>query len=74
MEHKMKYIEKIFNVETNEETLVERDLTKQEIDFLNYIEEQNKKIEEEEKNKSKAKANLLKKLGITAEEADLLLS
>jgi len=70
----MKYIEKIFNVETNEETLVERDLTKEEIDFLNYIEEQNKKIEEEEKNKSKAKANLLKKLGITAEEADLLLS
>lgn len=69
----MKIIEKIFDVRTGEETVIERDETpeeiaereKLEIDFANKLSEQAAKAQ--------ARQALLDKLGITEEEAKLLL-
>lgn len=70
----MKIIEKEYNVITGEETIKERDETveekKERLDFLASIEAA--KIEAE--TKAAEKAALLKRLGITAEEAALLLA
>lgn len=70
----MKIKEKIFNVLTGDETIIERELTFDEKETqtqVNSIIAQNSiifaKIEQE-------KINLLEKLGITADEAKLLLS
>lgn len=69
----MKINEKIINIATNEETIIERDLTADELENRVSVEtiiENNKivlaKIEVE-------KIALLEKLGITADEAKLLL-
>jgi hypothetical protein len=61
-----------FNCETGE--LIERPMTKAESDQykLDLAERENKIADE--LNRQNAKAALLTKLGITAEEADLLLS
>ena len=66
------YIEKIVNVETGEETL--REYTAAEIAEVNAakIALDAKLLEEEQK--QEAKSVLLDKLGITEEEAKLLLS
>jgi len=70
----MKIIEKIVDLSTGTETVIERDIL--EVDLI----ERNKEIEEfeaqkiiQEENRSK-KADLLNRLGITEEEAKLLLS
>jgi len=70
----MKKTEKIFNVETGEETVIERDetlfeknLTKQ---FQAYVISQEAEIGQIQE----AKSALLEKLGITEDEAKLLLS
>jgi hypothetical protein len=70
----MKIIEKIFDVTTGEETIVEREETQEE--KTARLEYQAKLVaqEEEELAKATAKADLLEKLGITEEEAKLLLS
>ena len=69
----MKTIDTIYDVITGETTDIERDLTAEEIAKI----EENAKIAETEakaaKEIAKAKAALLEKLGITAEEAALLL-
>ena len=70
----MKKIEKIFNAETGDETIVERDETpteklEREQDEIAAAE----RLAEAEK-RAIAKSELLAKLGITAEEAKLLLS
>jgi hypothetical protein len=62
----------IVNVETGEETL--RELNKAEIDQQKIDEAQTKAAKAQAEAKSEDKAALLKKLGITAEEAKLLLS
>jgi hypothetical protein len=70
----MKITEKEFNVQTGEETITERDETtaekkQREANTLEVAEKQ-----AEAKARAEAKAVLLTKLGITAEEAALLLS
>jgi hypothetical protein len=70
----MKIIEKEFNIVTGEETITERNETAEEknerLDFLATLE--TAKIDAE--TKAAEKAALLKRLGITAEEAALLLA
>jgi hypothetical protein len=70
----MKIIEKEFNALTGEETIIEREETAQEkAEREAFIAKQTAQQVEAE-TKATAKADLLAKLGITAEEAKLLLS
>jgi len=70
----MKIISKEFNAITGEETITERDQTaaetKSRLDFVKEIAAEKSEAEA----KATAKTALLSKLGITAEEAALLLS
>lgn len=70
----MKIIEKEFNIQTGEETIVEREISGEELSKL----EADKALAEAEvlakAEAESAKAALLEKLGITEEEAKLLLS
>jgi hypothetical protein len=70
----MKITEKEFNVLTGEETITEREETASEIKAREAIEKETAKRQVEAQTKATAKADLLSKLGITAEEAKLLLS
>lgn len=70
----MKIIEKIVDVNTGEETFVERDETAQEIAERLEHEAQKEAAKIELETKAAVKADLLAKLGITAEEAALLLA
>jgi hypothetical protein len=70
----MKITEKEFNVLTGEETITERDETASEKKARETLEAENKIKQAEAEAKEIAKADLLAKLGITAEEAKLLLS
>ena len=74
MEHNMKITIKNVNVETGEETIFERDETDQEKTERLATEKAYKDFKAELETKATAKAALLSKLGITAEEAQLLLS
>lgn len=65
-------MKRIVNVETGE--TIERELTKAEIDQQKIDEAAYKLLKDKAEAEETAKANLLKKLGITAEEAALLLS
>jgi hypothetical protein len=70
----MKITEKEFNALTGEETITEREETAQEkADREAFIAKQ-AKLKAEDEAKATAKAALLDRLGITAEEAQLLLS
>lgn len=70
----MKIIEKTFNIETGEETITERDETaaetKTRLDYIKKVAED----EAEDEAKATAKAALLTQLGITEEQAKLLLN
>jgi len=70
----MKIIEKEVNAITGEETITERDMTAEEV--AQYEADQAAAAERaaEEAAKAAEKAALLERLGITAEEAKLLLS
>ena len=70
----MKIKEKEFNIITNEETITERDETQEEIAARLKHEQEILLIEQEATEKANEKAALLEKLGITADEAALLLS
>jgi hypothetical protein len=70
----MKVISKEFNALTGEETITERDETAAEKKEREQVVEEALKRKAEAKAKATAKAALLAKLGITAEEAVLLLS
>jgi len=70
----MKIIEKEFNVQTGEETITEREETVDEKKEREQVEAKGLKLKAEAEAKATAKADLLAKLGITAEEAKLLLS
>ena len=65
----MKITEKIVNIETGEETFVEREETQSEIDFR--LEHQ--KVLEERQSQIAARQAILDRLGLTEEEARLLL-
>lgn len=70
----MKIIEKELNLITGEETITERDETAQE--QAERLEREAKLVEEQTQAQARAaaKAALLERLGITEEEANLLLS
>jgi len=70
----MKIREKEFNVITGEETITEREETVQEVVEREAAEAKFAAAQAETEAKATAKAALLEKLGITAEEAVLLLS
>lgn len=67
-------IEKIVNIKTNEESFVEREETAQEKQEREEIEAELAKKEIEISAKTEQRALLLERLGITEEEAKLLLS
>ena len=71
-EHKMTYIERIVDATTGEETL--RDYTAKEIAEVEKAIADNQARVEAQATKATEKAALLEKLGITADEATLLLS
>ena len=70
----MKITEKEFNIQTGEETITERDETAAETKARLDSAKQAAAEQAEAEAKATAKADLLAKLGITAEEAKLLLS
>ena len=70
----MKHIEKIINAETGEETIVERDYTPAELAAQAEAKAKTEAVLAQAEADATAKAALLKRLGITAEEAALLLS
>ena len=68
----MTYTEKILDLTNNEETI--RNYTKSEIDDVEKAIKEGQAIAQEFAAKALAKAALLEKLGITSDEAALLLS
>ena len=70
----MKIIEKEFNALTGEETITEREETAQEKAKREAWELEVAQIQAEAEAKAQAKAALLERLGITQDEANLLLS
>jgi hypothetical protein len=69
----MKIIEKDFNIQTGEETITEREETAAEAKARTAAEAKATAAQAEAEAKATAKAALLEKLGITSEEAALLL-
>jgi len=69
----VKIVEKIYNVTTGEETIIEREETAGEVKARKAAEAEAIAAQAEAEAKATAKAELLAKLGITAEEAALLL-
>ena len=69
----MKITEKEFNVKTGEETITERDETAEETKARLNDEKAVAKAKAEKETRAAARAALLDKLGITADEAKLLL-
>jgi hypothetical protein len=69
----MKTTEKTFNAITGEETITEREMTAIEIESYNLETERIAESKAEAAIKASEKAALLAKLGITEEEAKLLL-
>ena len=72
--HNMKISEKTFNLETGEETITERDETSAEISEREKTEANYLATKTAAETKATAKAALLAKIGLTAEEAAILLS
>ena len=70
----MKITIKEFNIQTNQEAITERDETTQEQTVRETLELEAATRQAEAEAKATAKAALLSKLGITPEEAVLLLS
>jgi hypothetical protein len=73
-ENNMKIIEKEFNVLTGEETITEREETTQEVVEREAAEAELVALQAKAETKATAKAALLTQLGITEEQAKLLLS
>jgi hypothetical protein len=70
----MKRIEKEFNIQTGEETITEREETQSETESRLKFEADFAIYQAEAQAKAIAKTELLKRLGITADEAALLLA
>lgn len=69
----MKINETIFDVITQETTIIERELTAQEIAEREEYKTQEEQRQAEAEAKATARQAILNRLGITAEEAQLLL-
>jgi hypothetical protein len=72
LERKMTYIERIYDANSAE--VIEREYTKGEIDEILAEREKAQKIDDDLATKAAEKSALLAKLGITEDEAKLLLS
>lgn len=70
----MKIIEKILDIETGEETVIEREETADEKKARLDAEAQRAAMEAERLQAEQAKQAILDRLGLTADEAKLLLS
>ena len=70
----MKIIEKIFNLETQTETLVERDMTAEELTAYDLGIKELQELQKLQVEREVAKERVLQKLGLTEDEAKLLLS
>ena len=70
----MKITIKEVNVQTGEETITERELTAYELELREKAEAEVAKMQSEIASNATAKAALLTQLGITEEQAKLLLS
>jgi hypothetical protein len=68
----MTYIERIVNADTNENT--EKPYTKEQLAEVDAAQKKLKEMQQAEATKAAEKTALLEKLGITADEAKLLLS
>lgn len=69
----MKLTEKIFNVETGEETIVERDETKEETAIRIKVEKEAKAYAEAKAKAEADKAAILARLGLTEDELKTIL-
>lgn len=69
----MKITQKIVDVVTGEETLIERELTAREVAEHEAVQTAAKQAEVEKKAKTTQRAAILERLGLTEEEAKLLL-
>jgi hypothetical protein len=69
----MKIIERVFNSETGETTEVERTLTKADIDAIEAKKAEVAAKQQAEAAKAAARQAILDRLGLTADEAALLL-
>ena len=69
----MKTIEKIINIQTGEETIVENELSTDELAYIKAFQLAEKKKADERAEKESARQAVLAKLGLTAEEAQALL-
>jgi hypothetical protein len=73
MERNMIFTEKVFDIQTQTETIFEREATVEEIAEIEKFELETKKIIEEIKIQEAARQAVLEKLGLTADEAAALL-
>jgi hypothetical protein len=73
-EDKMKITEKIYDITTGEESFIERDMTAEEVAQYEANQAEAAAQAAAEAAKAAEKAALLTRLGITADEAKLLLS
>ena len=73
MEHNMKITEKTFDIQTNEETIIERDETAAERKIRETLEKELLARQAEAKAKEAARQAILDRLGLSADEAKLLL-
>lgn len=69
----MKYTEKIFDVTTGEETFIERDMTKEELAAYEEAEKERQSFIAAQEARLERRKAILEKLGLTEEEARLLL-
>ena len=70
----MKSIEKIVDIQTGEETIVERQLSADEVAYIKAFELAEKQKADERAEKEAARQAVLTKLGLTIEEAQTLLT
>lgn len=69
----MKTIEKIVDIQTGEETIVENELSAEEVAYIKAFELAEKLKADERAQRELARSAVLTKLGLTAEEAQALL-
>ena len=69
----MKNIEKIVDIQTGEETIVENELSAEEVAYIKAFELAEKLKADERAQRESARSAVLTKLGLTAEEAQALL-
>ena len=72
-QHKMKIIEKEYNIETGEETIIEREETAAEKKHREKLEGEYAKAQAEAEAKAAQRQAIAERLGLTADELQVLL-